>query len=73
MHHVQSSGGALLLQGFQMFQVLLPLVLAMAAFYRWISRPQATDQDIQVYQKLLNDGIIQIHPFGSSKDHDNYY
>ena len=52
VYHVQSCGGALLLQGLQVFQVLLSLLLAMATLHRRLPEPQATHSDLQGSQPL---------------------
>ena len=65
LHHVQSSGGAILLSRLQMLQVLLPHVLAVAALHWRLPRPQASDKDLQVNQKLLNDVVHKRKMFGS--------
>lgn len=66
MHYVQSCGGALLLPRLQMLQVLLSLLLAMAAFHRWFPSAQATHshlQDAHVSRDhdLRNDRPIKSH------------
>ena len=47
MHNVQSRGGPVFLQGFQVFQIFLSILLAMATLDRWLPVPQTTHSNIK--------------------------